>query len=318
MDYRSSWQALDEAREDLEQGADILIVKPALAYLDVISRLKDNLNAPIAAYNVSAEYSMVKACSQNGWVDEKDIVLEKIYGIKRAGATIINHLLRKRSCQMDSRGNIKMKIVWLIGGTKDSRELASRIAKNMNKLIISTSSKYGKKLVEGIGAEVVDKKMDKNEMEKFVLTRGVNVIVDASHPYAQNVSKNAMEVAREHGLKYLRFEREMISYEGAHRFDDLDAIVTYLNSNYFDGNILSTLGVNSLHKLKNLEMLDKLYVRILPVKASIEIAENLGYPANHIIALQGPFSKQFNKDMMRNVQHKVYGNEGKWQRRGRA
>ncbi len=89
MDYRSSWQALDEAREDLDQGADILIVKPALAYLDVISRLKDNLNAPIAAYNVSAEYSMVKACSQNGWVDEKDIVLEKIYGIKRAGATII-------------------------------------------------------------------------------------------------------------------------------------------------------------------------------------------------------------------------------------
>ncbi len=89
MDYRSSWQALDEAKEDLEQGADILIVKPALAYLDVISRLKDNLNAPIAAYNVSAEYSMVKACSQNGWVDEKDIVIEKIYGIKRAGATII-------------------------------------------------------------------------------------------------------------------------------------------------------------------------------------------------------------------------------------
>ncbi len=206
-----------------------------------------------------------------------------------------------------------MKIVWLIGGTKDSRELARRIAKNTNKLIISTSSKYGKKLVEDIGSEVVDKKMDKSEMEKFVITRGVKVIVDASHPYAQNVSKNAMEVAREHGLKYLRFEREMLSYEGAQRFDDLDAIITYLNSNYSDGNILSTLGVNSLHKLKNLEMLDKLYVRILPVKASIEIAENLGYPANHIIALQGPFSRQFNKDIMRNysIRYMVTKESGK-------
>ncbi len=89
MDYRSSWQTLDEAKEDLQQGADILIVKPALAYLDVIHRLKENLDVPIAAYNVSAEYSMVKACSQNGWIDEMDIVIEKMYGIKRAGATII-------------------------------------------------------------------------------------------------------------------------------------------------------------------------------------------------------------------------------------
>ncbi len=201
---------------------------------------------------------------------------------------------------MDNRRNIRMKIIWLIGGTKDSRELASRIAKNTNKLIISTSSKYGKKLVEDIGSEVVDKKMDISEMEKFVLAREVKVIVDASHPYAQNVSKNAMEVARKHGLKYLRFEREMLSYEGFIRFEDIDAIVTYLNSNYSGGNILSTLGVNSLHKLKKLEMLDKLYVRILPVKASIEIAENLGYHASRIIALQGPFSKQFNKDIMRN------------------
>ncbi len=194
-----------------------------------------------------------------------------------------------------------MKNIWLIGGTKDSRELARRISeKKTSRIIVSTSSKYGKKLIEGVGLDVIDKKMDLNEMENLVMQREIQVIVDASHPYAQNVSKNSMEVAKKHGIRYLRFEREMISYEGALRFDNIDSIVDYLNSNYFCGNILSTIGVNNLHKLKNLKMLDKLYVRILPVKASIEIAENLDYQAKNIIALQGPFSKEFNKDIMRN------------------
>jgi len=76
-------------RLDLEEGADIVMVKPALPYLDIIRRVRDNFDVPVAAYNVSGEYSMVKAAARNGWVDEKRVVLEILVGIQRAGAEIV-------------------------------------------------------------------------------------------------------------------------------------------------------------------------------------------------------------------------------------
>jgi len=82
-------EALIEAQLDAEEGADFLMVKPALAYLDVIRLLKDNSSLPIAAYNVSGEYSMVKAAAQKGWLDGDRVMREILLGIKRAGADII-------------------------------------------------------------------------------------------------------------------------------------------------------------------------------------------------------------------------------------
>jgi porphobilinogen synthase len=89
MDPANRREALKEARQDIEEGADIVMVKPALAYLDVIALLKKELTVPIAAYNVSGEYSMIKAAAQNRWIDEKGVVLETLTAIKRAGADII-------------------------------------------------------------------------------------------------------------------------------------------------------------------------------------------------------------------------------------
>jgi len=89
MDPANSREALKEAKRDIEEGADMVMVKPVLAYLDIVSTLRRTLNVPIVGYNVSGEYSMVKAASQNGWVDEKSIVLETLTSIKRAGADII-------------------------------------------------------------------------------------------------------------------------------------------------------------------------------------------------------------------------------------
>lgn len=89
MDPANAREALREVRLDIEEGADIVMVKPALAYMDVIRRVKDAFDYPVAAYNVSGEYSMVKAAANNGWVDERRIVLETLTGIKRAGADII-------------------------------------------------------------------------------------------------------------------------------------------------------------------------------------------------------------------------------------
>jgi porphobilinogen synthase len=89
MDYRNSLEAMQEAILDENEGADMLMVKPALAYLDVIKQLKLNTNLPIACYNVSGEYSMVKAAALKGWIDEGKIVRENLTAFARAGANII-------------------------------------------------------------------------------------------------------------------------------------------------------------------------------------------------------------------------------------
>ncbi|HEX7364458.1 MAG TPA: porphobilinogen synthase [Dehalococcoidia bacterium] len=89
MDSPNWREALREVEQDIAEGADIVMVKPALPYLDVIRRVRDTFNHPLAAYSVSGEYAMVKAAAQQGWLDEKRIVLEMLTSIKRAGADII-------------------------------------------------------------------------------------------------------------------------------------------------------------------------------------------------------------------------------------
>jgi len=89
MDPPNVREALREVEQDIAEGADIIMVKPALAYLDVIREVRDTFNCPLAAYNVSGEYTMVKTACQQGWLDEQQVVLETLTAIKRAGADII-------------------------------------------------------------------------------------------------------------------------------------------------------------------------------------------------------------------------------------
>ena len=89
MDFKRSRDYLTEAKWDLEEGADILMVKPGLPYLDVLARLRDKVEVPLAVYNVSGEYAMVKEAAKKGYIDEKGVVMESMYAFKRAGADII-------------------------------------------------------------------------------------------------------------------------------------------------------------------------------------------------------------------------------------
>ncbi|TAF08154.1 MAG: porphobilinogen synthase [Nostocales cyanobacterium] len=89
MDAANSKEALKEVELDIAEGADIVMVKPALAYLDIIHQVKINTNLPVAAYNVSGEYAMIKAAAANGWIDEKKVILETLTSMKRAGADLI-------------------------------------------------------------------------------------------------------------------------------------------------------------------------------------------------------------------------------------
>ena len=89
MDFANSREALKEVELDLAEGADIIMIKPALAYLDIVSRVHEKINRPVAVYNVSGEYAMVKAAAANGWIDYKRIVVENLTAMKRAGADMI-------------------------------------------------------------------------------------------------------------------------------------------------------------------------------------------------------------------------------------
>ena len=89
QDWRNAREGLREVREDIEQGADIVMVKPAVTYLDVISAVRSVTDLPVAAYHVSGEYSMIKAAAANGWIDHDTVALEQLTAVKRAGADII-------------------------------------------------------------------------------------------------------------------------------------------------------------------------------------------------------------------------------------
>ena len=100
MDPANAREALEEVATDLEEGADVVMVKPALAYLDIIWRVKERFDVPVAAYNVSGEYSMVKAAGRLGWIDEPRAMMEMLTGIRRAGADIILTYFAKEAARL--------------------------------------------------------------------------------------------------------------------------------------------------------------------------------------------------------------------------
>lgn len=100
MDFRNSDEALREIYLDIKEGADMVMVKPALSYLDIIRRAKDNFNIPIAAYNVSGEYSMIKSAASAGWIDGEKAMMEVLYSIKRAGADMIITYFAKEASKL--------------------------------------------------------------------------------------------------------------------------------------------------------------------------------------------------------------------------
>ncbi|WP_017292937.1 porphobilinogen synthase [Geminocystis herdmanii] len=103
MDYANGKEAIKEVALDIKEGADMVMIKPALAYLDIIRRVRDYTNLPVVAYNVSGEYSMIKAGSQRGWIDEDKVVLETLTSMKRAGADLIFTYFAKQVAQQLSQ-----------------------------------------------------------------------------------------------------------------------------------------------------------------------------------------------------------------------
>jgi len=183
-------------------------------------------------------------------------------------------------------------VIWLIGGTSESREIALKLEKRGHKTVVTTATDFGRKLYSGSeNIKVVTKRMNLSEMKNFAEENEIEIIIDASHPYAAEVSENAIKTAEVLGIKYLRFERKSLVIEKVKNFPDYLEIVKYLTER--NGNILLTIGSKNANFFLSLK--ERIFLRILPVTESISYCEKEGFSAENIVALKGPFSKEFNK-----------------------
>ena len=189
-------------------------------------------------------------------------------------------------------------MIWVIGGTKDSRDFLEKFVKYDKDIIVSTATEYGAKLIENLPVKTSSEKMDKEAMLKFVEDNKITKVVDTSHPYAFEVSKNAMEVAEEKNIEYFRFEREKVDIlpKKYTNFEDIESLIKYIEK--LEGNILVTLGSNNVPYFKDLSNLENIYFRILPKWDMVKRCEDNNILPKNIVAMQGPFSENMNVAMM--------------------
>ena len=163
-------------------------------------------------------------------------------------------------------------MIWVIGGTKDSRDFLEKFIEYDKDIIVSTATEYGAKLIENLPVKTSSEKMDKEAMLKFVENNKITKVIDTSHPYAFEVSKNAMEVAEEKNIQYFRFEREKVDI---------------LPKKY-----------KNFEEIKDLKNLSNIYFRILSRWDMVKRCEDNNILPKNIIAMQGPFTENMNIAMM--------------------
>lgn len=189
-------------------------------------------------------------------------------------------------------------MIWVIGGTKDSRDFLEKIVNSTTDIIVTTATEYGGKLLENLPLKVVCKKLTYPMMLDFVKSERIDKIIDLSHPYAMEVSQNALNVSKEMEIEYFRFEREEIFLlpQKYSEFDNIEELIKYVEG--VEGNILVTLGSNNIPHFSQLKNLNNCYFRILPKWDMVKRCEDVGILPKNIIAMQGPFSKNMNKAMI--------------------
>lgn len=189
-------------------------------------------------------------------------------------------------------------MIWVIGGTKDSRDFLEKLCKNTTNIVVTTATEYGGKLLENLPIKVVCKKLNYSMMEEFIEAERVDMIIDLSHPYAVEVSQNALKISREKAIEYFRFEREETSFlpKKYREFEKIESVIDYLEG--VEGNILVTLGSNNIPHFSMMKNLNSCYFRILPKWDMVKRCEDVGILLKNIIAMQGPFSKNMNKAMI--------------------
>lgn len=184
-------------------------------------------------------------------------------------------------------------MIWVIAGTRSARDVIDLLLPDNYTIIATTTTDYGKRLIyEHAGLTTMVKAMDADEMIDFIKNHGIKLIIDASHPYSQEASLNAISASKASAIPYIRFERGHVEYNGATVVDSFEDAALYVKN--VEGNILLTIGIKNLAPFAAITG-RRIYVRILPTVQSIEECLGMGFLPDQIIAARFPFSKDFNK-----------------------
>ena len=199
-------------------------------------------------------------------------------------------------------------MIFVVAGTEDGRELAGFLLNHGFEVTASVVSSYGKALLSRYeGIKVNDKKLDENELAEILLNGEVTALVDASHPYAINVSQNAMAACHKANIPYIRYERKSLplTYENIHHVENYESAA--IKAAQLGRNIFLTTGSRNLKTFVVSPALKdcNLIARILPTAEVLAECEKLGFNPKNIVAMQGPFSTELNVEMLRHYNAEV-------------
>ncbi len=200
-------------------------------------------------------------------------------------------------------------MIWVIGGTSDANALVRQLKESGFQVLITTTTTYGTQLALKNKVTVVQQKMGMDSMLKFLKQYPISTVIDASHPFAGEVSENAIETCRQANTKYLRYERDQIPITNAQYYSSYDQVLNQLVKE--EGNILLTIGSKNIARFKSVPT-DRIIARVLPVEESIHQCYQIGLKAHQIIAMKGRISKETNKAIMQEykIRHLVTKDSG--------
>lgn len=195
-----------------------------------------------------------------------------------------------------------MSRLWLLGGTVEGRELAGALSASAIPVVLTVATDYGKELVPPLpGVEVRAGRLDREEMVRLIGREGIGAVIDATHPYAAEVTQNARAAAVRAGVPYIRCVRPAAvspCSDNIVTVRDYAAAVSYLAER--EGNVFVATGSKELRQFLRLEHYqERLYARVLPVPEVISACLELGIKGTHLMAMQGPFSAELNKAMFK-------------------
>ncbi len=193
-------------------------------------------------------------------------------------------------------------MIFVAAGTQDGRELAGFLLERGYSVIASVVSRYGQQLLEAYkGIHINDRPLNAEELRLYLEEHGVDLLIDASHPYAANVSRNAMEACHGLGIPYLRYERAgtPLSYDRIFRVESYEEAAE--KAAELGRNIFLTTGSRNLKIFKESSVLKdcRIIARVLPVPEVISEMAHMGFLPQDIVALQGPFSEKLNEELFR-------------------
>ncbi|MDY4560646.1 precorrin-6A reductase [Peptostreptococcus porci] len=197
-------------------------------------------------------------------------------------------------------------MILVLGGTSDSLKICDRLYEiGISEFVLSVATEYGKELASSHAKKIINGKMDKDEMVKYISENGIRQVIDATHPYAIDVSRNAMDACEEADIKYIRFERksllEEIRYQGEFIVDSIEEACDMVMKNNSWENVFIATGSKNLGTYVKLLKSKRLVARVLPTSEVLRSCEAMGLNADNLLALKGPFSKEINIALLKHA-----------------